>query len=153
MTDRHTYLNKVPLIAAVLWLAVPMAWGVATILDRTRVWEGSPAQAWMIGWAALIGAGGLTLWTVVRTIDRSRVPATLVIAGYVAYGLGLAVSIVAGWGATRLDDLVRDRAAAVRQWYGQPPQSVPIRRWGDAVWSRLTGSSHLVEDRHTGFLR
>ena len=97
MTDRHTYLNKVPLIAAVLWLAVPMAWGVATILDRTRVWEGSPAQAWMIGWAALIGAGGLTLWTVVRTIDRSRVPATLVIAGYVAYGLGLAVSIVAGW--------------------------------------------------------
>ena len=97
MTDQHTHLNKVPLIAAVLWLAVPVAWSVAMVLDRTRVWEGSPAQAWMIGWAALIGAGGLTLWTVVRTIDRSRVPAIVVIAGHVAYGLGLAVSIVAGW--------------------------------------------------------
>jgi hypothetical protein len=85
------------LVAALLWLTIPVAWSVATVLDRTRAWEGSPSQAWMVGWAALIGAGGLTLWTVVRNFDGSRVPDSLAIAGYTAFGLGLAASVIAAW--------------------------------------------------------
>ena len=97
MSGQRTNLEKVSLVAALWWLAIPVAWSAATILDRTRVWESSPQQAFMVGWAALVGSGALTLWTIVRVIDRSRVPNGVFVSGFVAFGLGLAISVIAAW--------------------------------------------------------
>ena len=97
MSDQPTRFNVVAIIAGLLWLVVPVAWSTASILDRTRNWEGSPQLFWMFGWMALMMAGALTLWIIVRRFDRDRNSSSFVAAAFVIYGLGLAASVVAGW--------------------------------------------------------
>ena len=97
MSVQDTKFNAVAIIAAILWLAIPVTWSTASILDRTRAWEGSPQQFWMIGWAALVVAGVLTLWMVVRRFDRTHNSSSFVAAAFAIYGLGLAASVIVGW--------------------------------------------------------
>jgi len=89
-------ITPLGLTAALAWLLVPVLWGIATVVDRTQVWEDSPQTLWMLGWFALMGAGVVTLLLVMRhTGGEPR--RGLIRAGYVVYGLGVAITVVAGW--------------------------------------------------------
>jgi len=86
----------VSLGGAVAWLIAPVAWGVATVLDRTRPWEGTPRTVWMLGWVALMAGSVAMLVRAVAAIapyrrhGSARVGLGLMIVGVIA-------AVVIGW--------------------------------------------------------
>ncbi len=92
----HTRIGPLGVVAAIGWLAVPVLWGAATIMDRTRRWEDGPLQLWLIGVLALVAAAAATLVMIVRSLSGSR-RRGLVRAGHVVYALGLLITFVAAW--------------------------------------------------------
>ena len=86
--------RKFGVAAAICWMTVPAAWGIATIVDRTQPWEGTPQRWFLLGWAALMAAGALTTLVVASDPgDRPR----LRTAGVITMILGVAISAGIGW--------------------------------------------------------
>ena len=81
-------------LGAAAWVTVPIAWGVATLLDRTQPWEDTPQRWFLLGWTALMAAGAMTTLVVGSSRgDRPR----LRTAGVVTMILGVGVSAGIGW--------------------------------------------------------
>ena len=86
--------RKFGVAATICWMTVPAAWGIATVVDRTQPWEGTPQRWFFLGWAALMAAGALT--TLVVASDRGDRP-RLHTAGVITMILGVAISAGIGW--------------------------------------------------------
>ncbi len=94
--QRSAIDRTVARLGAGAWLIVPAAFGWATVLDRTRSWDGSPQMTWIVGWVALMLGGAMLLVTVLRAKPDSE-RRSLIRAGIVFLFLGLAMSALAGW--------------------------------------------------------
>lgn len=83
-------------IGAAGWLVVPIAWETSRILERTREWEGSPRAAYLVGAAAALAAGAL-MFSLVIVSTASVTRSKQIWLGIGLVGLGLVVSVIAGW--------------------------------------------------------
>ena len=99
MDTKRSRSGVVPsVLAALFWLGGLGAWSTATILDRTRVWEGAPQQAWIAGAISITLAGVLTLVTMLRIRERIRPHRErLATTGVVLVGLGALVTLLVAW--------------------------------------------------------
>jgi len=84
--------NVSALIAAAAWLLVPVAWSMAAVLDR----EGEGTVFMLLGWAALVVAGVLTLVAIIR-ITPTENQGRIIQAGFIIHTLGLLASAVMFW--------------------------------------------------------
>ncbi len=92
----QTRISPLGMVTAIGWLAVPVLWGAATVIDRSRRWEDGPLALWLIGSLALVGAAVVTLLMLIRAMSGVQ-RRGLVRAGHVFYALGLVATVVAAW--------------------------------------------------------
>lgn len=87
--------NVYALIAAAAWVLVPVAWSIGAGLESDGS-AGGGEVFFVLGWAALVGAGVLTLLAILR-IAPKRNRGRMLRVGIVVHALGLLVSAVVFW--------------------------------------------------------
>lgn len=95
MSERPESHTNFAYPAAAAWIVVPIAWGLQSLLEDDGGWEGFSLLG-VLGWAALIAAGVLTLLVMLKVDvipSRSRLRNT----GIVAMGLGILITIPMFW--------------------------------------------------------
>lgn len=90
----QTKYATLPVLAALSWVTVAAMWGASAWAGRTRPWEETPQQFYMIGAIALLAAGLMTLIVVVEARSRAIRP-TVASIGVGVVVLGVAASVVA----------------------------------------------------------